>query len=91
MLGGSFNPPHRTHVTLAREALRRLPIDELRAIPSGDHPHKQGRDMAAAEHRVAVDEAVLQRRPALTPSDESPLAGLNRGPPPYQGGALPLS
>jgi len=54
VLGGSFNPPHRTHVRLAREALRLLPIDELRVIPSGDHPHKRGRDMAPAAHRLAM-------------------------------------
>lgn len=54
VLGGSFNPPHRTHVTLVEQALARLPIHELRAIPSGDHPHKRGRDMAPAPDRCAM-------------------------------------
>lgn len=54
MLGGSFNPPHRTHVTIAQKALAALPVNKLRAIPSGDHPHKLGRDMAPAKHRLAM-------------------------------------
>ncbi|HEB52402.1 MAG TPA: nicotinate (nicotinamide) nucleotide adenylyltransferase [bacterium] len=54
VLGGAFNPPHRTHVRLAEQALRQLPIAELRVIPSGDHPHKRGRDMAPAEDRLAM-------------------------------------
>lgn len=54
MLGGSFNPPHRTHVRLARAALDQLPIAELRVIPAGDHPHKRDRDMAPAGDRLAM-------------------------------------
>jgi nicotinic acid mononucleotide adenylyltransferase len=30
VLGGSFNPPHTTHVRLARKALECLPVDEVR-------------------------------------------------------------
>ena len=54
MLGGSFNPPHESHRRIAAQALDQLPIQRLLAIPSGDHPHKQGRDMAPAEHRLEM-------------------------------------
>lgn len=54
VLGGSFNPPHHSHVRLAAQALARLPIRELRVIPSGEHPHKRGGDLASAEHRLAM-------------------------------------
>lgn len=69
VLGGSFNPPHRTHVILAREALLRLPIHELRAIPSGDHPHKRGRDMASAPHRVAMTRLAFEKMPQVVVDD----------------------
>lgn len=54
ILGGAFNPPHRTHVRLAVAALRLLPISELRVIPAGDHPHKRGQQMAPAADRLAM-------------------------------------
>lgn len=54
VFGGSFNPPHRTHHRLAAAALRHLPIHTLLVVPSGDHPHKRGRDMAPAADRLAM-------------------------------------
>lgn len=52
--GGSFNPPHTTHRRIAETALRLLPVAQLLVLPSGDHPHKQQRDMALATHRLAM-------------------------------------
>lgn len=80
ILGGSFNPPHDSHVRLAARALQQLPIAELRVIPAGDHPHKGPRDMAPAADRlrmcelafaslsrVVVDDRELRRRgPSFT-------------------------
>jgi nicotinate-nucleotide adenylyltransferase len=54
VFGGAFNPPHQTHVRLARAALAQLPIRELLVLPAGDHPHKRGQDMAPAADRVAM-------------------------------------
>lgn len=38
--GGTFNPPHNTHVCIARQAVEQLGLDRLFIIPSGDPPHK---------------------------------------------------
>ncbi|GDY01953.1 putative nicotinate-nucleotide adenylyltransferase [Planctomycetota bacterium] len=54
LFGGSFNPPHRSHRRIAEDALRLLPVAELRVLPAGDHPHKHHRDMATASHRLAM-------------------------------------
>jgi nicotinate-nucleotide adenylyltransferase len=54
VLGGSFNPPHATHARICASAVQHLPIDEVRVVPTGDHPHKQGRDMARAKDRLAM-------------------------------------
>lgn len=69
VLGGSFNPPHRTHLTLARQALARLPIHELRAIPSGDHPHKGQQDMAPASHRLQMTRLAFAEIPGVAVDD----------------------
>ncbi len=52
--GGSFNPPHRTHRRICEAALAQLPVDELRLLPAGDHPHKRGQGLAPASHRLAM-------------------------------------
>ncbi len=49
VLGGAFDPPHRTHVRIARAALEQLPVDELLVVPAGDHPWKQGATAPGAE------------------------------------------
>lgn len=54
VLGGAFNPPHRTHQRLVEAALRTLPVDEVRVIPAGDHPHKLDAGMAPAAERLAM-------------------------------------
>jgi nicotinate-nucleotide adenylyltransferase len=69
ILGGSFNPPHRSHLAIAKNALTALPIKNLRAIPSGDHPHKLGRDMASAEHRLAMTRLAFAELPEVLVDD----------------------
>lgn len=54
LYGGAFNPPHTTHRRIVEAALQQLPVDELRVLPAGDHPHKRRGDVARAEHRVAM-------------------------------------
>lgn len=54
LLGGAFDPPHRSHERIAAAALRLLPVGELRVLPAGDHPHKGSSGMAAAAHRLAM-------------------------------------
>src|SRR5690606_36582180 len=44
----------RTHVRIAEAALRQLPVDEVRVLPAGDHPHKRQLGMTAAAHRLAM-------------------------------------
>ncbi len=69
ILGGSFDPPHRTHLRIAREALRSLPVTEVRVIPAGDHPHKQDRGMTAAAHRLRMCELAFGELPDVVVDD----------------------
>lgn len=39
--GGSFDPPHKEHITIAREAVKQLGLDKLFVVPAKIPPHKQ--------------------------------------------------
>lgn len=53
LFGGSFNPVHRAHLALARQALNELGLDELRWLPAGQ-PWQKPEGLAPAEHRLAM-------------------------------------
>ena len=46
LFGGTFNPPHNTHVDIAEQAVKQLKLDKLLIVPCGTPPHKySGLDM----------------------------------------------
>lgn len=53
LFGGTFDPPHRSHVRLARSAREQLPVDEVLIVPCGEHPLKEV-EGARAEQRLAM-------------------------------------
>lgn len=61
LLGGSFNPAHRGHRRISREALRALGLDEVWWLVSPGNPLKEGaRDMAPYEARLASARAMAR-------------------------------
>ncbi len=40
IFGGTFDPPHKGHIEIAKTAVKELGLDELIVLPSGDPPHK---------------------------------------------------
>ena len=40
IFGGTFNPPHNTHVGIVTAAKEQLGLDEVLVVPCGDPPHK---------------------------------------------------
>ncbi len=57
ILGGSFNPPHRGHVELARHALRELGLERVLLMPARVSPGKPvegGPNPAHPEHRLEM-------------------------------------
>jgi nicotinate-nucleotide adenylyltransferase len=57
ILGGSFNPPHRGHVELARHALRELGLDRVLLMPARVSPGKPVEEQpnpAQPEHCLAM-------------------------------------
>lgn len=41
IFGGTFNPPHNTHISIAKQAIAELQLDKLIVVPCGDPPHKK--------------------------------------------------
>jgi nicotinate-nucleotide adenylyltransferase len=52
LFGGSFNPAHDGHVYIAREALKRLALDEIWFLVSPQNPLKSEAGMAALDARL---------------------------------------
>ncbi len=64
LFGGSFDPPHRAHLALARAARDALALDELRWLPAGQ-PWQKSRALSAARHRVAMVESAIAGEPGM--------------------------
>jgi nicotinate-nucleotide adenylyltransferase len=69
VLGGTFNPIHRCHVTIARACRDRFRLDRVELIPCGRPPHKRLEDDAAPEDRLAMVRLSVEGEPGLVASD----------------------
>ncbi len=69
LLGGSFNPIHNGHLTVARLVRDQLRLDQVLFIPSGDPPHKQDGSLAPATDRYEMVRLALTGTPSFHPSD----------------------
>ena len=54
IMGGTFDPVHCGHLSLAEDAFRQVPLDQILFIPAKRSPFKLSRDMASEEDRVAM-------------------------------------
>ncbi len=51
IMGGTFDPIHIGHLVLAEEVRTKLGLDKVIFIPSGNPPHKNFKNVSAANHR----------------------------------------
>ncbi len=65
LLGGSFNPAHRGHLHISREALRLLDLDAVWWLVSPGNPLKPAAGMASLPARLASARAVAARAPRI--------------------------
>ncbi len=52
--GGSFDPPHRAHLSLPFHAADAVDADGVLYVPSGRPPHKRDRRLTPGEHRLEM-------------------------------------
>jgi len=63
--GGSFDPPHHGHVSLARLAMERMHLDRVLFAPVGVQPLKRDRPQASFEDRVAMTRLAVEGEPGM--------------------------
>lgn len=63
--GGSFDPPHRGHIALARLAMQRLGLERVLMAPVGMQPLKRDRAQASFDERAAMIRLAIENEPGL--------------------------
>jgi nicotinate-nucleotide adenylyltransferase len=75
VLGGSFDPIHVGHLILGEAAREQLGLDRVLFITAGNQWRKEGRDVTAAEHRLAMVKLAITGNEAF----EAPSMEIDRG------------
>ena len=69
IMGGTFDPIHFGHIITAEEVKKEYDLDDVVFVPSGNPPHKKGKIVTAAEHRLAMVRLAIKDREGLSLSD----------------------
>ncbi len=68
VFGGSFDPVHVGHMTVAHAAQRRFHLDQVHFVPSGRPPHKHRHQLAPFPQRYAMVALACAEHPHFVPS-----------------------
>lgn len=68
VFGGTFDPIHTAHLTVAREALTRFGLDEVLFIPNAVPPHKSGVTATPFRDRYRMVELACAQEPGFVAS-----------------------
>ena len=69
LFGGSFNPTHNGHLSLARQLMEKAHLDEVWLMVSPQNPLKQQSDLLGDEERLAMARAAVKDMPGIVVSD----------------------
>ena len=69
IFGGSFNPIHNGHITLARQLKERAGLDEVWLMVSPQNPMKQSQDLLNDEARMEMAREAVKDVPGIIASD----------------------
>ncbi len=68
LFGGTFDPIHNAHLTVAREAATQFNLDQVWFIPAAHPPHKSDQTAASYEDRLRMTELACQADPRFVAS-----------------------
>jgi len=68
LFGGTFDPIHRGHLTLARAARERCNLSRILFVPANVPPHKQRQPLSAFPHRYAMIALATAQEKDFAPS-----------------------
>ncbi len=66
IMGGTFDPIHMGHLVTAEEACQQFNLNNVIFMPSGEPPHKDKRQVTAAEHRYIMTMLAVVANPCFT-------------------------
>lgn len=69
LFGGSFNPIHNCHLTIAHHVHERMRLSQVLFVPTGDPPHKQDGSLAPANVRYEMVRLAIADSPVFGVSD----------------------
>lgn len=68
LFGGTFDPIHNAHLTVAREAAIQFHLDQVWFVPAAHPPHKSDQTSATYEDRFHMTELACQPDPRFVAS-----------------------
>ncbi len=68
ILGGTFDPIHHGHLAIAEEVRETLGLERVLLVPAANPPHKPGRPVTSARHRLAMVELAVAGNAAFAVS-----------------------
>ncbi len=69
LLGGTFDPVHNGHLTLAKATYQSFQLDKVLFIPAYTPPHKQGQVITSLDHRLEMLSIAVKELPFVGISD----------------------
>lgn len=69
IMGGTFNPVHIAHISMAEAAYRQAKLDKVLFMPSKNPPHKQDINIICEKHREAMVKLAIRGIPYFEYSD----------------------
>lgn len=69
LFGGTFDPPHKGHIALAKAALINFSLDKIIFIPAGNPPHKTGKNVSDKTHRFEMVKLAIKNESDFLISD----------------------
>ena len=69
IMGGTFDPIHLGHLAIAEAVREKFSLNKVLFIPAASPPHKQGKKIAAAVHRLEMTRLAVADNPYFVVSD----------------------